>query len=419
MGTATLALMLWFIWSGRVRDEPVRPVVAAAASAPTGFEVSALAVSGSNSLAMPDMHGSDEIELCGGLWVKASSDGSVDQEDLARVARLPQARERLTAQLRADSSEFAQAAAIAVALAASEYARIAASDATKGCETPECVAARQASTTFIEGRDALARMAAVSSDPKVYATAMSVCGLSQQSEGSCQLLSAAQWARLDPDNAAPWLYALTQAGRRRDTSAQNEALYRISASKRKDQYHFAISDAVIAHMPDDDASMPATVSLAAEPTILQAVWGITGYQTLLPLCKGAALKDWNRRQICDAVAELLIDRSDAFIDRVMGIGLGKQLGWPAERTDRLHGEYLAYDSSQSASGQDGLAGGCASARRDLIALKRYARLGEGGALHEWVALSGKRPEDFIRVERETQINAVAAAPAASAPSAPH
>ena len=55
---------------------------------------------------------------------------------------------------------------------------------------------------------ALARLASVSSDPMVYAIASQACQSSPPLESAavaCQLISADQWSRLDPDNGAVWL----------------------------------------------------------------------------------------------------------------------------------------------------------------------------------------------------------------------
>jgi hypothetical protein len=57
-------------------------------------------------------------------------------------------------------------------------------------------------------------------------------------------------------------------------------------------------------------------------------------------------------------------------------------------------------------------------RRDLDRLKLQARIGEAGAMREWVAQSGKQPVDFIQAVRDAEVKAAAAAAAASAASAP-
>ena len=419
LGAATLAVTLWFIWSGRVRDEPVPVSAATAAPAAGRPEVSVLSVSESNGLPLVAAHGSDEIELCGGLWVKAKPDGSVDDVDLARVTHLPEARARLIDDLRADTSEFARAAAVLLALAGSDYTRLATGDAAVSCSGAECEANRQAVARIADGRDTLARMATTTNDPRVYALAFNTCGRAPSADGACQLLNAEQWARLDPGNAAPWLFVLTQAVQSRDAEAQSEALFRISASTRSDQHFFAVPGLVIDHLPGDEASMPAVLTLASEAIGVESAWSLPGYQVLSELCKTSALRDANRHQICTAAAELLVEHSDTLLERSVGIGIGTRLGWSDDRITRLRGEQAAYVDSLGAATAQTPVDGCTGIRRDLATVNRHARLGEADALRDWVAHSGKGAEDFIRAEHESRAKAAAAAAAASsAASAP-
>ena len=55
--------------------------------------------------------------------------------------------------------------------------------------------------------DELARRAVYSSDPRLYGLAFKMCRLFV-SVPACSSLNVWQWARLDPENGAPWLYAL-------------------------------------------------------------------------------------------------------------------------------------------------------------------------------------------------------------------
>jgi hypothetical protein len=421
LGAVLVALVGWFVRSGMggVDAAPLsvaRPVPRlVAADSP----MTAAAVATTPEVPAATPHGSDEIELCGGLWVKLKDDGNVDEDDLRRVVRLPEARAQLTAALRADASEFARAASVWLALAGSEAGRLAMLGAVSGCKGAECEASREATARFAEGRDALARMAAATNDPQVYALAFNTCGRAQPNAGACQLLSAEQWARLDPDNATPWLFVLEQAGQRRDVAAQNEALFRLSASRRSDQHFFALPGLMLMHLSGDEAALPAALVLATEAIGVEAAWSLPGYQNLVAMCRPPALRDSNRRQTCSAVAELLVERADTLLERGIGTALGRHLGWPAERLERLRGEQTAYGQMLAAKGADTPFGGCAEIRRDVAFVERQARLGEVGAMREWVAQSGLQSEDFIRTERAAQAKAAeAAAFAASAASAP-
>jgi len=420
-GASLLALIGWFVRSGVVAADAAPSPIARPVPGVVFDDTATLADAIGATAPEPPAtasHGSDEVELCGGLWVKLKDDGSVDDDDLRRTVRLPEARARVIEALRADSSELARAAAVWLSLSGSDADRLAMIGAVSGCNGAECEASRQATVRFTEGRDALARMATTTQDPQVYALAFNTCGRAQPTAGACQLLSAEQWARLDPDNATPWLFLLAQAGQRKDAAAQSEALFRLSASRRSDQYFFALPGLLLAHLPGDEASLNAAAALTAEVIGVEAAWSLPGYQDLVAMCRPPALRDANRRQTCSAVAELLVDRSDTLLERGIGIALGRHLGWPSERLERLRGEQAAYAEALAPKGADTAFAGCAEIRRDVAIVERHARLGEAGAMREWVAQSKLQPADFIRAERASQAKlAEAAAAMASAASA--
>ena len=325
-------------------------------------------------------HDIDEIQVCGGGWVRVQADGALDEADLERATRLPEARARIVAALRADTSDLAQATALWLAMMA------AGADAS-------------------QVRDALVQRAVSSNDPKTYALAYNNCGGDRRAEGACPMLNAGQWARLDPQNVSPWLAVLSDARARKDRAAEDEALHRIATAQRSELGTFALPGLVVNAAPTDDASVLAAWAMANEMIGAASAWGMPGYQHVIDACKGAVLRDANRRQTCAAIAEVLSEHSDTLIERMFGALIGAQVGWPAERNDRVRGEYAAYGASLSASsasgdGQRGIT--CAGLRRDLDGLRRLASLGETGALREWVAQSGKKPEAFVREERARQ-----------------
>jgi hypothetical protein len=415
-GAVLIVLACWFVRAARGQVDAATlavelPVPAAASAAAPVVDA---AMSEATSPPTTTPHGGDEAELCGGVWVKLKDDGSADPDDLRRVARLTEAGQQVIDALRADAGEFARATAVWLDLSGSAADRAAMPGALDDCNGAECEASRQAMARFAEGRDTLARMAATTRDPQVYALAFNTCGPVQPGAGACQLLSAEQWARLDPDNATPWLFALDQAVRRRDAAAQNEALFRISTSKRSDLDYFALPASVVAHMPSDDASRPAALMLVGAVIGVEAAWTLP-LQDLSTLCRGQAVRDANRRQICSAVADLLVDRADSFLERGVGIGMGRQLGGTAERVERLRAEQAAYTGTLGAFSITPLSG-CADIGRVLAMLARHARLGEAGAMREWVARSGKEVDAFISADRDAR-DSRAAGPATMASAA--
>jgi hypothetical protein len=395
---AVLALGLAFIVFDRSRDEKAGAMTRAAAPPPRDKVVRPLPPAaqttavGSASPIEATPRGEDEVQLCGGAWIRMRADGSGDPVEVAQAVRVPETRARMVAKLLADPSALAQAAAMWVTMTGA------------GAEPAQL-------------REALAHMAVSSTDPKMYGMALRVCGADAVKVGTCQMLSAGQWARLDPGNASPWLALLSEARARKERGAEDEALHRIATAKRSDDGYFAIPGLIANAAPPDDASALAAWGIAIEAIGHAAAWNLPGYQDVVGACKGLVLRDANRRQTCAAIADVLSERSDTILAQFIGFAIGRELGWPAERQDRLRGEHAAYAASSMASGvvgesQPGVS--CAGLRFDLDSVRRRADLGETGALREWVAQSGKKPEDFIREERTRQKEGLAAARAQAA-----
>ena len=355
----------------------------------------------------------DEVQVCGGAWVKRLPDGAPDSADIERATGLPEVRAQVIAALRADSRELAQATALWMdILGDSTPQRLIALAPSNGCTDPACRAEPAMARQVEQARDALVRLAVSSTDPQVYALAFHACG--KGGTGACQLLSAAQWARLDPDNAAPWLAVLSAAKAGNDRAAQAEALHRIATARRSEQGFFTVPGLIAAAVPLDESSLLAASTMVFGVIGMQAVQNLPAYQEITSACKGAALRDANQRQTCAAIADVLADRSDTLIERAIGAGIGRQVGWPAERGERMRGEYASYLASTWPAQVDAFADtSCGVLQRSLDLIRRQALSGETGVLREWVAQSGKRPEDFAREERQREAQRLQAASAAT------
>ena len=163
----------------------------------------------------------------------------------------------------------------------------------------------------------LARLAASTRDPLVYALAYQGCnatGLTFHSpQASCQLLSAEQWARLDPDNAVPWLQLAAQAGTGRADEAVDNALRRAAHATHSEAY-------------------------GVDPA--QGLSGLAYLEGVTQQCGSAALADARRAELCGDVAHMLVSHSQAPAELMAGAQLGERLGWPAQRTNSLVRELL-------------------------------------------------------------------------------
>ena len=351
-------------------------------------------------VATATLHGADEVELCGGARLKIDANGLPDIAEFSRLAREPKTRERILDRMRSSSSELARTAALLLASLGDDEKRLAMLGFTPPCEGADCPAADSAMEAARRTLDAITRVAMSTSDPKVYALALALCaGKTGTVAGACGMLSAAQWSRLDPGNAAPWHQLLAAAKVRGDTAAQNEALFRIANAPHNDVNMSSAAGAVLDAALDDDASVLAAWGLVTDAVSVGAGLAIPAYQALTAMCKGDALRDANRLQTCAAVAETLAERSDTMMGRMIGVAIGKQVGWPVERGERMRGEYESYITSLGTDTSDPMGLGCGKMRLDLALVRRNAALGETGALREWIAKSGMKPETFIREQR--------------------
>lgn len=298
-------------------------------------------------------HRDDEVEVCGIGWMAASSTGM--PEDAAAVAApgISEARRNIGAALTTSSDEFARAVSLWLGLG----------------DEPVPAELRD---------DRLAREALATDDPRVYALAFRSC-VTKPGEGACALLSAAQWARLDPGNAMPWLFALDAAVTRHDAEARNEAIYQISVAPRIEDRVFAAPATIVDHAADDDRSALAAWMLAVGAIGTSAAQTMP-LQTLMQSCGRAELADANRRQVCSAIADLFMQRSDSFLLQAIGGGLGRRLGNDVERLDKSRREINALVAATISTSL-----ACADLRRELRRFQRAFQVGEVQAMHERVS----------------------------------
>lgn len=280
-----------------------------------------------------------ETEICGLGRVKADDAGQPKDRVPIRLAA-QHARERLLPALADSADELARAAGLLLQSAGSPQ------PADETCDTADCaqravsVAATVSNTsgrlrTGQVARDTLAGMALNTRSPQVYAFAMTACQGHRQ-EGVCLQISPEQWARLDPDNAVPWLHVAADARDRRDASGTAEALFRVSRASRSDAHWGALTGLAISRLP---AELPLLdkVALAADVLAIE----VAAPPPLVPVsqyCSAAEVRDANRQQTCADVAEVLVNKGSSLLDVSLGASIGRRVGWPAERLSALQDE---------------------------------------------------------------------------------
>lgn len=118
----------------------------------------------------------------------------------------------------------------------------------------------------------IARLAAASRDPFVYAIALEAChGRHGPEGGSCNLLSTAQWVRLDPDNAVPWQALAAEARARDEPQAEDEALQLAALAARSDVHAGRLTRLVDKALGPHVTALQRTLALSAGLSA-EAVW---------------------------------------------------------------------------------------------------------------------------------------------------
>lgn len=174
------------------------------------------------------------LDVCGiGLVKESEWMGQASIE--ARAASMAAARRQAVAAFKARGDEVSHA----VALALEAYGGDVELDEALACEGEGCPAIptriespqarKRRFASHVATRDQLVQLALGSRNPEVYALAYNVCEMQggDDAGSSCHMLSADQWARLDPGNGVPWLAVAERAKARGDRAGVAEALYRV------------------------------------------------------------------------------------------------------------------------------------------------------------------------------------------------
>lgn len=237
-------------------------------------------------------------------------------------------------------------------------------------------------------RAALVGLALRTRDAEVYARAWAACHPgsgptdADDDDHGCERLSVAQWARLDPGNAVPWLWSLQRASAQRSQPELAEALYRIGRSTRFD-HGFGRAPARILAL--EAAGLPSGLQalVAVSASGIESL-NLPAFGALSQACERAALADANRRALCEAVAERLVDASGSKLALAVGIGFGKRLGWPAARVLALERQYReAAQALQARAPRDFASCDGVPALRSYF--RNVAAYGELGAAREAMA----------------------------------
>ena len=252
-------------------------------------------------------------------------------------------------------------------------------------------------------RDEVVQLAAGTGDPAVYAMALSMCDSSAATDAAsaCRQLSLQHWARMDPDNAVPWLLLAGRARARHDDAAEADAFSHAAASHKIDSY----SDSVFAFaeplLPQDVTPLERAY-LATEVIGVESAIRLPQYSVASQHCSSDAMQDGIVRQQCASVAELLVSKGNNLLDLGIGKAIGARAGWSSKRVDELLQEQHALKQAliqQTPPDNDTLWTCDAVSRLNAYMVQRV-RLGELGASRELLERSGETVE--VMAQRYTQ-----------------
>ncbi|HEX4584826.1 MAG TPA: hypothetical protein VH183_08340 [Burkholderiaceae bacterium] len=262
-------------------------------------------------------------------------------------------------------------------------------DSDTACQSAAAQAIRAATA---ESRGALARLATTTSNANAYALALYSCRW-ETAVSDCALLSYSQWARIEPDNAVPWLYVAGDAAQRRDRGSLEAALNRASKARYSDPHwdeisRFLASDALGAQPP------PVQFQLAIELLGIQAAFPLPDFPVLHEYCSTAS-QDPSRVQTCDDLAAVLIEHGRSHIEVLIG---GKIVEWVGATDPRLsalrdEADAIGWQWSQMVRSaqdrtQDDVLLSCDSLRRLRRNTAARLQFGEAGYLRRELAASG-------------------------------
>jgi hypothetical protein len=184
----------------------------------------------------------------------------------------------------------------------------------------------------------LVLLAIETSDPVIYALALSECGDHgyNMAVGPCQGLSWEHWANIDPDNAAPWFAVAGKAGSSGDRRGVEDALAKASTASHFDTYAGTVGTIALNALPRDMAPLDKAVAGANVMTGLGV--GIPTIDIASTLCSDASIQEPTRRQQCTSLTNHLADDGTSVIDVLVAVTLAKRLGLSKDLVIKLQKE---------------------------------------------------------------------------------
>jgi hypothetical protein len=282
--------------------------------------------------------------------------------------------------------------------------------------------ARTRAAALMARRDAasLVEVALRSNDAAIYAMALQTCAASyfaDQRGHACEMLDVAQLARLEPDNLVSWMYMAAAAARRGEHDNLVQALHRASQARYSQMHVDRFTTLAMSAWGSDTPAAERLLPLVSSIGI-QASFSHPPYGALSRACDEAAVKDVNRRQTCEAIAQVMVTQGRSLSDAHFGRRIGERAGWSADRVDLIGAKV---EAAMGAMANEHLADEAAGGAMRCELVPRYEAWHRDVAEHgDWGAaqrrLGAALPSDAALLERYREAKQRrAAAAAASAP----
>lgn len=414
-----LVLSLWVVWPGAAR--PVAKVLAAQSGhfpVAMSNDMTSSSDQSAPRFAAPSELEAEPVDLCAIDPTDKSLDPAVSRMVAAFAARADGAVAELVGRIEADPDPYVRA--IGELMRGQDKA--AAAMAASAAASTIALSSLQPNPAL----GAVVKEASTTGDARLYALAITTCRTT--AIDGCVALSAAQWIRLDPGNATPWLFMLNDAARRGDVAGVDDALFHMARSSRFDS-RFHTPTSVVADHADTstDAGVSAAMTMILKAVGIQVLASWPSFQAATTACNAPAIAAANadRHQICDQIAELFSEHSDTLIATTIGSSMGRRLGWSDDRVDAIRGVRVAADdawqegSATETASSPSSAFGCNTLRTQMARMQRTAELGEAGWARDFMHRSGQSAATYakraraIRLESDAQMRSAGQAPAAS------
>jgi hypothetical protein len=252
-------------------------------------------------------------------------------------------------------------------------------------------------------RDALVQLAVGASDPAIYALAVYACNTYSDPAptGSCQQITLNKWARLDTDNAVPWLLVAGQAHARNDATTETAAFGQAAKAHKADAYNYSLYTFTESELPRDVTPLERWY-LAVELIGIESATASVEYVGASKHCSAEAMQDRGVRQQCNALAELMVSNGTTLLDLGIGTHIGARAGWSNARVAGLTEERdaLMQAITQTTPNNNDDLWTCDGVRRGNAYMGQWVRLGEIGAARDSLDRSGETVAELAQKQRD-------------------